>query len=52
MLNPLYTQLNQTAPVATIIIAVSIMLLLGFAMTRLTNLLRLPNVTAYIVTGS
>ncbi|MBR3195119.1 MAG: cation:proton antiporter [Clostridia bacterium] len=51
MLNPLYTQLNQTAPVATIIIAVSIMLLLGFAMTRLTNLLRLPNVTAYIVTG-
>lgn len=38
-------------PVARIIISVSLMLFFGFAMTRLTKLLRLPNVTAYIVTG-
>lgn len=38
-------------PVAQIVISVSLMLFFGFAMTRLTKLLRLPNVTAYIVTG-
>ena len=27
------------------------MLFLGFAMTRVTKYLRLPNVTAYIITG-
>ena len=48
MLNGLYSQLG---PSATTIIAVSVMLLLGFLMTRLTSLLRLPNVTAYIVAG-
>ena len=48
MLNGLYSQLG---PAATTIISVSIMLLLGFLMTRLTSLLRLPNVTAYIVAG-
>ena len=47
----LYAQLNETAPVAVVIIALSLMLLLGFLMTRVTKLLRLPNVTAYIVTG-
>ena len=43
-----YTQLPSAA--ATII-SVSMMLFFGFAMTRLTKLLRLPNVTAYIITG-
>ena len=51
MLNGLYDKLNTTAPVAVIIISVSLMLMLGFLMTRLTKLCRLPNVTAYIVTG-
>lgn len=34
-----------------VIIGISIMLFSGFLMTRLTKLLRLPNVTAYIVAG-
>ena len=51
MLDTLYTQLNGTAPVAVVIIALSQMLMTGFLMTRVTKLLRLPNVTAYIVTG-
>lgn len=33
------------------IITVAIMLLFGFALTRITRLLKLPNVTAYIITG-
>ena len=36
---------------AAVIISVAAMLISGFAMTRLTKKLRLPNVTAYIVTG-
>ena len=51
MLDTLYAQLNETAPVAVVIIALSLMLMLGFLMTRLTKLARLPNVTVYIVTG-
>ena len=51
VLDTLYVQLNETAPVAVVIIALSLMLMLGFLMTRLTKLARLPNVTAYIVTG-
>jgi Kef-type K+ transport system membrane component KefB len=39
------------APTAAVIFAVSIMLFFGFAMTRITKLLKLPNVTAYIVAG-
>lgn len=37
--------------VASVITSVALMLFLGFLMTRLTKKLRLPNVTAYIVTG-
>ena len=48
MLNGLYSELT---PVAVAIISISIMLIGGFAMTRLTSLLRLPNVTAYIIVG-
>ena len=51
VLDTLYAQLNETAPVAVVIIALSLMLMLAFLMTRLTKLARLPNVTAYIVTG-
>ena len=39
----------QTA--SSIIIALGVILICGFLMTRLTKLLRLPNATAYIVTG-
>ena len=38
-------------PIAPVIISIALMLFLGFAMTRITKKLRLPNVTAYIVTG-
>ena len=51
MLNFLYDKLNSTAPVAVIIISISLMLMLGFLMTRITKLFKLPNVTAYILTG-
>ena len=43
--------LRDVPPVARIIISVALMLFLGFLMTRLTKLVRLPNVTAYIITG-
>ena len=51
MLTPVYEKLNITSPVSVIIISLSLMLICGFAMTRITKRLRLPNVTAYIVTG-
>ena len=41
----------STHSVAEIIISIALMLFLGFSMTRLTKRLRLPNVTAYIITG-
>ena len=34
-----------------IVISVALMLISGFAMTRITKKLKLPNVTAYIVAG-
>lgn len=43
--------LERASPVAAAIISVALMLFCGFAMTRLTKLLRLPDVTAYIVCG-
>ena len=51
MLNEFYARIAEASPTAVVIIAVSIMLFGGFAMTRLTKLLKLPNVTAYIVAG-
>ncbi len=41
----------EKSPAAAIIISVALMLFCGFLMTRLTKKLRLPDVTAYIVTG-
>ena len=47
-----FQQLMETSQsVAAVIISVALMLFSGFLMTRLTKLLRLPNVTAYIVAG-
>ena len=48
MLDSFYASIS---PTATVIISIAIMLFCGFAMTRLTKLLKLPNVTAYIVVG-
>lgn len=43
--------ISSTSQVTSTIISIAIMLLSGFLMTRITKKLKLPNVTAYIVTG-
>ncbi len=50
MLDVFYARLPVSSP-AIVVISVSMMLFAGFLMTRLTKLLRLPNVTAYIIAG-
>ncbi|MBQ9061305.1 MAG: cation:proton antiporter [Eubacterium sp.] len=47
----LFSGMAENGEVAGIILSITAMLFLGFLMTRLTKRLRLPNVTAYIVTG-
>ncbi|MBN3489915.1 cation:proton antiporter [Acholeplasma equirhinis] len=47
----IYELLGVESSVAITIISIGLMLFLGFLMTRVTKKLRLPNVTAYIVTG-
>jgi Kef-type K+ transport system membrane component KefB len=49
-MSTLYSRISPTSP-AAVIISLALMLILGFFMTRLTGKLRLPNVTAYILTG-
>ncbi len=49
MLNQLVERVAN--PTALVVLSVALMLFLGFAMTRITKHLRLPNVTAYIITG-
>lgn len=51
MLNQIYYHVASTSAVTTVIIPIALMLFLGFCMTRITKQLRLPNVTAYILTG-
>lgn len=51
MLDIFYDKLQNLSMVATIIISVSCMLFFGFAVTRITKKLHLPNVTAYILAG-
>lgn len=51
MLASIYDKLQNMSTVATIIISVALMLFSGFAMTRITKKLKLPNVTAYILAG-
>ena len=51
MLSGIYEKLQSASGVAMVIISVALMLFCGFAATRITKRLRLPNVTAYILTG-
>ena len=51
MLGAFPQKLAQSGQTAGVIISVALMLFLGFAMTRITKALRLPDVTAYILTG-
>lgn len=51
MLNSFYERLAERSQASVIIISIAIMLLCGFLMTRVTKKLKLPNVTAYIVSG-
>lgn len=51
MFGDLYNNIGLQSNVSVIIISISLMLFLGFLMTRITKLLKLPNVTAYIITG-
>ncbi|MCI7605361.1 MAG: cation:proton antiporter [Spirochaetales bacterium] len=44
-------KLGITDPTAITVISVSFMLFFGFLMTRITKVFKLPNVTAYIVSG-
>lgn len=46
-----FAGIYEASPAASIIISCAFMLFMGFAMTRITKRLHLPNVTAYIVTG-
>ena len=43
--------LYAASPSAGVVVSIAAILFCGFAMTRLTKLCRLPNVTAYILTG-
>lgn len=51
MLDNFYNTLSRTSSVPVVIISISIILLAGFLATRITKLLKLPNVTAYILVG-
>ena len=51
MLNNFYEAVGARSQVAPIILSVALMLFFGFALTRVTKRLRLPNVTAYIAAG-
>ena len=50
-MNNIYETLGISSGVAIVILSVAFMLLGGYLMTRITKKLKLPNVTAYIVTG-
>lgn len=51
MLTRFIREVMVSNSIAAVIISIAVMLFLGYAMTRITNLLKLPNVTAYILTG-
>ena len=51
MLNELYEKVGADSYVSVVIISVTLILLFGFLFTRITKLLKLPNVTAYIIAG-
>lgn len=43
--------LEKMGSVSMVIISIALILFLGFAMTRITKIFKLPNVTAYIIVG-
>ncbi len=47
----IYQKFGISSPVSMTVISVAVMLIAGFLMTRITKKLKLPNVTAYIVSG-
>ena len=51
MLGALHSIIAGSSSVASVVISIAFMLFFGFAMTRITKLLKLPNVTAYIIIG-
>ncbi len=51
MLELLQTSFHSHTPATSAMISISLMLLGGFLMTRLTKKLKMPNVTAYIAAG-
>ena len=51
MLDAFYETVGARSAVAPVILSVALMLFFGFALTRITKRLRLPNVTAYIAAG-
>lgn len=46
-----YEKLQSTSPVSVVVLSIAIILAAGFLATRITKLLKLPNVTAYVVAG-
>lgn len=46
-----YEKLQITSPVSVVVLSIAIILAVGFLATRITKLLKLPNVTAYVVAG-
>lgn len=51
MISYLYPDGASSSSISAVIISISIILISGFLMTRVTKKLRLPSVTAYIVAG-
>ncbi len=51
MISDILHKAEASSPSAAVIISVALMLFLAFLMTRITKKLKLPNVTAYIITG-
>ena len=44
-------KLCDGSTIAQVIVTIALMLFSGFLLTRITKLLKLPNVTAYIIAG-
>ena len=51
MTNQFIQSISEKSQTAAVVISIALMLFAGFLMTRITKKLRLPNVTAYILTG-
>ena len=51
MLDALYDRMSLSSRVPIVIMALAVMLIAGYLLTRITRLLHLPDVTGYIVAG-